>query len=419
MSFRFSHLRDFQEKMFQKIHEDMEIECRKYFNAKCDLVLDERKKHKNGDMSVSVRIYSARRYAYIKTGLRTKSWKTVSDEEKKRCISIYEELWDRVKAAPDGFNPRSLREKKQERESFNAHMQDRIDRYVENNQFSCAAHYRSALEIFTRLHGDVSVSDLAPQLFIDMKRWMESKHYSSSTIKIYLSDMKAVANWLRFKKKITDDEYPFKLCIYDTEKVTIPKGRKRTECYLDKEQVRLLWDDWKERGNEFLALWLFSYLAGGMNIADALRLTYDAHWTKTNGTELMYRRHKTRNKNEFSIIIPVTEPMRELIESFPTSGDSVFPYLADCTSEKQIKNRITYINNRVSWHAEAAARRAGIKERVTSTWARHSFATVMNREGVPYNYIEYQMGHANNGVSSHYIGGYTHEQMQKFSSLLL
>lgn len=397
----------------------MEIEQRTFLKAKCDLVLDERKSRKNGQMSVAVRVYSARKYAYIKTGLKTKSWKSVSDEEKTRVMEIYEEVWNRVKAAPDGFNPKKLREKPTADLSFNEHMQQRIDRYVANNQFSCAAHYRAALEVFTRLHGTVQVSDLSPQLFIDLRKWMENQHYSQSTVKIYLSDMRAVANWLRFKKKITDDEYPFKLCVYDTEKVEIPLGNKRTDCFLNKDEVRMLWNDWKERGNKYLGLWLFSYLAGGMNIADVLRLKYDAHWTKTDGTELMYKRTKTIKKNEFPIIVPVTEPLREILESVESSGDSVFPYLDEKMTPKQIKDKITYINNRVSWHAEAAARRAGIKERVTSTWARHSFATVLSRERVPASYIEYEMGHANNGVSSHYIGGYSHEQMMEFSSLLL
>ncbi len=35
------------------------------------------------------------------------------------------------------------------------------------------------------------------------------------------------------------------------------------------------------------------------------------------------------------------------------------------------------------------------------------------------NYLEYQMGHSNNGVSSHHIGGDTYDQMIEFSSRLL
>ena len=74
----------------------MEIEERNYFGVKCDLVLDDRRADKKGMRRVYVRLYHDRKYKKINTGLKTDSWKSVSDDEKRHCISVYDGIWKRV-----------------------------------------------------------------------------------------------------------------------------------------------------------------------------------------------------------------------------------------------------------------------------------------------------------------------------------
>ena len=62
-----------------------------------------------------------------------------------------------------------------------------------------------------------------------------------------------------------------------------------------------------------------------------------------------------------------------------------------------------------------------MKEKPTSTWARHSFATNLNSTGiVPDRYISDSMGHSSSGdITSKYIGAYPLKNMLEYNAYLL
>ncbi len=62
-----------------------------------------------------------------------------------------------------------------------------------------------------------------------------------------------------------------------------------------------------------------------------------------------------------------------------------------------------------------------IKAPLTSTWARHSFATNLTSTGnVPDRYIKGGMGHSDSGdITSKYIGPYPLRKMLEYNSYLL
>lgn len=399
----------------------MEIEERNYFGVKCDLVLDDRRADKKGMKRVYVRLYHDRHYKRINTGLKAVDWKQCSTDEQTKVIQIYDNIWKRVVdlVGRDCFNLDNITDAKVST-TLNDFMQDKINELLKNNQVSTAYHYRGALNLIDEKLGKLPIKSMTADHFTALKQYMTDKGYSPTTMQIYLTDIKAVVNWLRHKKLIREEDYPFRKCIYDTDKVAIPKGVKRTECWLEKETIRGIWDRWKESHDRWLGMWLFSYLAGGINIADMLDLRFDSHWKKTKQTELKYKRKKTAKKNDFWIVIPVTDKLREIIESTGIrDGERIWTDLDGVVTAEDIRNKIMCVNNKVSKIVGRVCRSLGVTEKVTSTWARHSFATVMSRERVPYNYIEYAMGHANNEVSSHYIAGWSTEEMKEFSSMLL
>ena len=65
------------------------------------------------------------------------------------------------------------------------------------------------------------------------------------------------------------------------------------------------------------------------------------------------------------------------------------------------------------------AQKIGIDKKVTMTYARHTFATIANRRRLPYNFIEAVMGHTNNEISSHYVAGYSTEEMLELMQEML
>lgn len=399
----------------------MEIETRRYFDVKCDLFLDERHTDRKGNKKVMIRVYHERKYKKINTGLKLSSWSSVTDEERKKVMQIYENVWHRVidLVGRDCFSIDNVTDAKVST-TLNDFMSEKIEELRSNKQLSTAAHYNGALKLLNERFGELPVKNMTADHFKELRKHMESKGYSPTTMQIYLTDIKAVVNWLRYKKIIREEDYPFRTCVYDTDKVAIPKGRKRTDCWLDKLSIRKLWNRWKESHDRWLGMWLFSYLAGGMNIADVLDLRFDSHWARTKGEELKYRRKKTAKKNDFDIIVPVTTELKEIIDSVGIrDGQRIYSDLDGIHDAEDTRHVIMRVNTKIGKSVKNACSVIGITENVTPTWARHSFATVMSRERVPANFIEAIMGHANNGVSSHYIAGYSSEDMREFLSMLL
>lgn len=392
------------------------IEKRRFMEVSIELAQDSRR-------GVITRLYHDRKY--IKKRLGIAEWKSATDEERTIAYEALNSLYNNVKqiySYNGKFTADMLKQTASLTRYFNDYVQERINKYLDNNQISTAKHYTYALKQFNKQFGKVKVDELTSQHFIDYKKDMLSNGYSNASINIYLSDMKAVCNYLKYKKILTEDTFPFRQCIYDTDKVSIPQSDKRSEWYLDKEDIKKLYEYYIISKDKYLAIWLFSYLCGGVNVADILNIKTDRHWIKTNGTEFVYYRQKTIGKNNFPVIVPITKWLEPIIGHIEIKeGIKFFPYLAENLTPERRSKEIININNHVSRRVRKIAKMLSISDadKVSTTFARHSFATIMNREEIPYNFIEYMMAHANGGVSSHYIGRYTHEQAKGWLEKLI
>lgn len=60
------------------------------------------------------------------------------------------------------------------------------------------------------------------------------------------------------------------------------------------------------------------------------------------------------------------------------------------------------------------SKKVGINKNITMNYARHSFCTNAKRLMIPYDAIEYLMGHSNSSISSHYTGEYTTNELKEF-----
>ena len=112
--------------------------------------------------------------------------------------------------------------------------------------------------------------------------------------------------------------------------------------------------------------------------------------------------------------------MRELIpEPSENPDDYVFTYLRNCKNEKEIRNKRFTISNLVNYHLKKMCKELNLNKDITPTFARHSFATILRREFVPSEFVEYAMGHSLKGAAGNYFGGFTTDQLLKYSSYLI
>ena len=128
------------------------------------------------------------------------------------------------------------------------------------------------------------------------------------------------------------------------------------------------------------------------------------------------------------VIVPITEPMREIINAYstiPKKDQLVFPFLMGdaidkdanvirkrtCQKNKNIRDRLKKLMDAIGWSIS-----------LTGTYARHSFATNLHAAKVPMEYISDAMGHSlgNRGqITIRYISPYTIEERTNYNRLLL
>ena len=65
------------------------------------------------------------------------------------------------------------------------------------------------------------------------------------------------------------------------------------------------------------------------------------------------------------------------------------------------------------------ARSLGITEKISSYWARHSFATMAIRKGASMEYVGEAVGHSNPKTTKGYFAGFEDETKKEFALKLL
>lgn len=315
------------------------------------------------------------------------------------------------------------------------------ERIIASKRPGTAESYRYALRSFRELTG-FSARDgflvSAPVL----QRWvreMKAKSYSKATMGIYLRACRVVVKACVRAGYIKAADYPFSE--REAGLVSIPKGRSRKERYLTVDQMTRLYRFFLERREaelplryayqrdlvrQGLGLFLFQYLANGMNLSDVARLRYDDWWFAHGGTSLRFERQKTRDRTDdgSEVIVPVIPPLAEIIRSIAApvrSGALLFPFILEgAADEAQERRRINLANSNIAARMKIVARHLGWSVAPSPTWCRHSFATNLALQGVPSRYISESMGHSlSQDVTSGYIAEYPLSRQVAFNSRLL
>ena len=413
------------------------ITRRKYFNVEISIVLDTRYAKKDGTHNVSILVYHEGDYLYHKMNLCLKTWDEIQPDEEDKVYQEFDHVYKIVKNLynDDMFSMEALKTilKAPKCNTLNDAMNQKIKRLLDNEQYSTASHYKSALKRFEAYFGEkVPLNKVNAAMFNEYKENLIKEGKSTATIIIYMGDFKTVITEAIALKKMPAKNFPFKQNKYDVLKCEFPMcPNKRTDCFFTKDEMDKMftyYESSKKITQKWLSLFLFSYLAGGINFADMLRLKYDKYYFDSGEKELQFIRKKTERHNKMVVRIPLFDYMKRLIEDIntlhgrltsPKEGEYVFPFLKDGMSALEEKKTIFSANNKVSTQLKNFAKHNNIQKNPSPTYARHSFATNMRRMGVPAEYIEYAMGHALKGVAGNYFGGYPFETMVKYNSMLL
>ena len=98
----------------------------------------------------------------------------------------------------------------------------------------------------------------------------------------------------------------------------------------------------------------------------------------------------------------------------------VFPILDNRErTPRQIRNRIYDVLDNVNGYLADIGKELGIELKISSYTARHSYATVLKRSGVPTSIICESLGHSSERVTQIYLDSFENEQIDEAMKNLL
>ena len=240
----------------------------------------------------------------------------------------------------------------------------------------------TAVRSFIKFAGkDITMDDITPQLIGNYERWLIGKDIRKNTSACYLRSLRAVLN--RCGK---DGASLFK---------KVHTGTIRTEKgAVDGDTIRKLRDVQLAPGS-FPAfareLYLFSIMAMGMPFIDL------AHLRKSDVRDgnIIYHRHKTGRR----VKVWIEPAMQEILTRYSDDNSPYLFPLLKTGSEQEYLSLLSRYNRALA----RISVKAGLKKRLTSYTARHTWASMAYRKGVPLAIISKALGHSSPVMTQTYL----------------
>lgn len=300
----------------------------------------------------------------------------------------------------------------------------------DNGQVGTADYYDQARSSFKAFADGKTLTFgmITPKWLFKYEKWMtegctdEGKGRSPrsiSTVGMYCIAMRAIFNLAINKKKLSDKIYPF-----GKNKYVIPtsKGRKLALTEEQKDKV-LLYLNLNPAVQKAVDFWKFSYFCYGMNFADIARLKFG----DIKDNSIVFDRTKTiRTERERSFIeIPLRKEVWDVIDKWGNSDKKnnpnayIFNVLRDGLTPKQIQDRVhDFIRDANDGLAIACSEEQLALPRMTTYWARHTFATIAYKKGAGIEFIQKALGHSDPKTTLRYIQSFDIETKRMVSNWL-
>lgn len=297
---------------------------------------------------------------------------------------------------------------------MNAKMKDLFEEGCINSYYR----YRTTLNAIYRFTTDKNISFET----VDAGWLKKCEHYwrlegkCDTTINIYMKTLQSIFKVALNEGYIRESDFPF-----GKDRYRIPASSSR-KLAMSKEQIETI-KEWKGdvKTEYWRDLWMFSYLCNGINFRDMLFLKYG----NIKGDELSFVRSKTGKTNGHTKVIRaiITPYMRELMARSGNGADGpAETFIFRHAKGGENPSEVTALVRRVIAACNAAMKRlaADIEIEPFSTYsARHSFATILKRNGVDISYISESLGHSSIATTECYLAGYDKEDRKKFAELLI
>jgi len=383
-----------------------------------DIYLDKRRKTKTGGHRVRIRVTFKRKTKYYDTGiileeddfLRIKNAKRRTDSEKEtkwkldallhRAIVITEKL--------PIFTFQQFEKKyytnKEATNTISSGFNEYIEQLNQEKRFGTAESYQTAKNSIEAFSANSTYADIDARFLQNYENWMLEQNKSITTVGFYLRALRTIFNNAISAEHISPSLYPF-----GKTKYVIPTSKNNKRA-LPIEEIKQIFEypavpySDEDFGKD---MWIFIYLTSGINFVDLCRLK----WSQINGNILTYNRTKTKRTKR--VIEPIQVPLKgktwEIIKKWgnrsKAPSDFLFPFFLGV--EKDTKNereRKKDLNKKINSGLKSIGNSLNLSIPLTTYVARHSYATIMVKNGIQLTTLKSQLGHSTINTTEKYIG---------------
>ena len=159
-----------------------------------------------------------------------------------------------------------------------------------------------------------------------------------------------------------------------------------------------------------------------MNMKDLILLK----WENVHDDRITYFRKKTittKKTNLKEITVFLNDFSKSILDKYGDKTKSINDYVFNILNphdsaieeDKKVKNFISHINH----FFDKYARSLGFDFKISTYWARHSFATISIQKGASMEFISEALNHSNLNVTKQYFSGFEEEAKKEFANALM
>lgn len=289
-----------------------------------------------------------------------------------------------------------------------------IEKLHSKGNVGTAIAYRTTINSINLFKKNLHLQDITPTLLEEYETFLVSNGKSLTTVSIYVRQIRAIINQAISLGVFPQEKYPFK-------KYEIPTSRNVKKALSSNDLKKLLnHKPKKEDEKKALDFWILSYLCSGINFADIIELKP----TNIDDNYLHFIRVKTKNtkkKDLRPIKIGLHPRALKIINKWKNTDSAnpyLFPILETGLQPITIKHRCQRFIKWVNKRMENIRLELKIEQKIGTYAARHSFSTVMKRQGVSTEFIKESLGHSSLTVTENYLDSFTDDVKLEFTNLL-
>lgn len=340
------------------------------------------------------------RYNYLSTVIQKIEW------DKRRFQQIFNRLLSSNKTFTTDDIVQEFQNQASEITLFN-YMNNMISRFWEQGQYRTSETYSSTLNSFSEFRNGVDLyfEDMDSNLLLAYEYHLKSKSLSPNTISFYMKRLRAVYN------KAIDDGFVENKNLFKRVFTSSEKTVKRAISLKHIKKLKNL-DLSYSVSKEFARdIFLFSFYTRGMSFVDIAYLQEK----DLKGNVLTYRRKKTGQL----LNIQWEYCMQEIVNKY--SSSTISPYLLPIIKrpEGNVRKQYQNVQSLINRNLKNIGKDLNLPIPLTMYCARHSWASIARREGIPISIISEGMGHDSESTTQIYLASLETQVIDKANRKIL